>query len=46
MVEHLSILNSPRIIIYKSIFISVSVFHKILQKHIRAASQSIHQNKI
>ena len=46
MAEHQSIRNSPRIIIYKSIFISVSVFHKILQKHIRAASQSIHQNKI
>ena len=31
MAEHQSIRNSPRIIIYKSIFISVSVFHKILQ---------------
>lgn len=28
MAEHQSIWNSPRIIIYKSIFISVSVFHK------------------
>ena len=46
MAEHQSIQNSPRIIIYKSIFISVSVFHKILQKHIRAAYQSIHLNKI